>query len=190
MDEGDWTRLAESLADYVESKTNLAVGPINRPPRISRTTLILSGIAISIWLAYFVKRIIGGNTIFHDPRVWLAGSVFVYFFSVSGAMHNIIRNVPMYLVDRNDPSKIVIYYQGSGTQLGLEGFSVGFNFTIVGLLLGYMTHGLVNDRNLARQRVCVIFSLLGCFWGVERVVALKNWKTGYAVHGYWPSRWS
>ncbi|KAF7840662.1 putative dolichyl-diphosphooligosaccharide--protein glycosyltransferase subunit 3B [Senna tora] len=155
MNQGDLTNLAESIAQFIESKSDLVVGPIRRPPRLSRNRVALFSIVLTIWFAYFVKRIIAGDTIFHDQRVWLAGAVFVYFFSVSGTMHNIIRKVPMYLVDPNNPRSFIVYYQGSGTQLGLEGFFVGFLFTIV----------------------------------VKRVVQLKNWKTGYSVHGYWPSRW-
>ncbi|XP_054776246.1 probable dolichyl-diphosphooligosaccharide--protein glycosyltransferase subunit 3B [Prosopis cineraria] len=186
IDQGDWSRLAESMAEFIEMKTNLAVGPIHRPPIISRNKLILIGIGFLIWL---VKNIIVGQTILHDPRVWLTGAVLVYFFSVSGAMHNIIRKVPMFLVDRKDRSKFTVFYRGPGMQLGLEGFCVGFFYTIVGLLLGYVTQALVKVNNVTTQRVVMIFALLFCFWAVRWVVFLSNWKSGYSVHGYWPSSW-
>ncbi|XP_061376534.1 probable dolichyl-diphosphooligosaccharide--protein glycosyltransferase subunit 3B [Gastrolobium bilobum] len=190
MDQSDFSRLAESMADFVEAKTKLSVGPIHRPPVLSRNHLIIIGLAILIWLPFFIKKVLSGQTLLHDPRVWLAGSVFVYFFSVSGAMHNIIRKMPMFLVDRNDPSKLVFFYQGSGMQLGAEGFTVGFLYTVVGLLLAFMTHGLVKVSNVTVQRVIMIFALLVSFLAVKQVVHLDNWKTGYGIHGFWPSSWN
>ncbi|XP_028767846.1 probable dolichyl-diphosphooligosaccharide--protein glycosyltransferase subunit 3B [Neltuma alba] len=189
IDQGDWSRLAESMAEFIEMKSDLTVGPIHRPPLISRNKLILIGIGFLTWLPYISKKITAGQTIFHDPKVWLTGAVFVYFFSVSGAMHNFIRKVPLFLVDRNDRSKFTVFYRGPGMQLGLEGFCVGFFYTAVGLLLGYVTQELVKVNNMATQRMIMIFVLLFCFWAVRWVVFLKNWKTGYAVHGYWPSSW-
>ncbi|WVY97922.1 probable dolichyl-diphosphooligosaccharide--protein glycosyltransferase subunit 3B [Vigna radiata var. radiata] len=190
MDQGDFSRLAESMAEFVEAKTKLSVGPIHRPPVFSRNQLILIAVVIVIWIPFFIKKVITGQTLLHDPKVWLAGSVFVYFFSVSGAMHNIIRKMPMFLVDRNDPSKLVFFYQGSGMQLGAEGFTVGFLYTVVGLLLAFLTHGLVRVRNVSVQRVVMIFALLVSFLAVKQVVYLDNWKTGYGIHGFWPSSWN
>lgn len=190
MDQGDFSRLAESMAEFVEAKTKLSVGPIHRPPILSRNKIILIVVVVLIWLSFFVKKLLTGKTLLHDPRVWLAGSVFVYFFSVSGAMHNIIRKMPMFLQDRNDPSKLVFFYQGSGMQLGAEGFTVGFLYTLVGLLLAFMTHGLVKIKSVPVQRVVMIFALLVCFLAVKQVVFLDNWKTGYGIHGFWPSSWN
>ncbi|KAK7357517.1 hypothetical protein VNO80_16806 [Phaseolus coccineus] len=190
MDQGDFSRLAESMAEFVEAKTKISVGPIHRPPVFSRNQLILIAVVILIWIPFFIKKVITGQTLLHDPKVWLAGSVFVYFFSVSGAMHNIIRKMPMFLVDRNDPSKLVFFYQGSGMQLGAEGFAVGSLYTVVGLLLAFLTHGLVRVRNVTVQRVVMIFALLVSFLAVKQVVHLDNWKTGYGIHGFWPSSWN
>ncbi|XP_020202739.1 probable dolichyl-diphosphooligosaccharide--protein glycosyltransferase subunit 3B [Cajanus cajan] len=190
MDQGDFSRLAESMAEFVESRTKLSVGPIHRPPLFSRNQLILIAVVILVWIPFFVKKVLAGQTLLHDPKVWLAGSVFVYFFSVSGAMHNIIRKMPMFLVDRNDPSRLVFFYQGSGMQLGAEGFAVGFLYTVVGLLLAFLSHGLVRISNVRVQRVVMIFALLVSFLAVKQVVYLDNWKTGYGIHGFWPSSWN
>ncbi|GFZ03198.1 oligosaccharyltransferase complex/magnesium transporter family protein [Actinidia rufa] len=189
MDAGDLSRLAESMAQFVESKTKLTIGPIHRPPMVSKTQLTVLIAALLIWVPFVVKKLISGDTLLHDPKVLLAGSVFVYFFSVSGAMHNIIRNMPMFMADRNDPSKLVFFYQGSGMQLGAEGFAVGSLYTVVGLLLAFVTHVLVRVRNVTVQRLVMIVSLLVSFWAVKMVVSLDNWKTGYGIHMYWPSSW-
>lgn len=144
---------------------------------------------VLIWTPFFVKKLIAGNTILHEKHVWMAGAVIVYFFSVSGTMFNIIRKMPIFMVDRQDPSKLVFFYQGSGMQLGAEGFAVGFLYTIVGLLLAFVTHVLVRVRNRTVQRLFMIFAMFVSFWAVKKVVFLDNWKTGYGIHGYWPSSW-
>lgn len=75
-------------------------------------------------------------------------------------------------------------------QLGAEGFAVGSLYTVVGLLLAFVTHGLVRVRNVTVQRVVMIFALLVSFLAVKQVVHLDNWKTGYGIHGFWPSSWN
>lgn len=177
------------MAEFVEAKTRLTVGPIQRPPPLSRNQLGFLVLALLASAPFLVKRVIAGDTMLHDPKLWLSLSVFVYFFSVSGAMHNIIRNAPMFLSDRADPSKLVFFYQGSGMQLGAEGFAVGFLYTIVGLLLGFTSHVLVYSKDKTMQRGIMVFTLFVSFWAVKKVVSLDNWKTGYSIHGYFPSRW-
>lgn len=189
MDAGDFSRLAESMAEFVESKTQLTVGPIHRPPVISKKQIFVMVAGLLVLLPFVVKRVIAGETLLHDSKLWLSGAVFIYFFSVSGAMHNIIRHMPMFMMDREDPSKLVFFYQGSGMQLGAEGFAVGFLYTVVGLLLAFVTHVLVRVRNVTVQRVVMIVALLVSFWAVKKVVFLDNWKTGYGIHMYWPSSW-
>lgn len=189
MDASDFSRLAESMSEFIESRTNLSIGPITRPPFLSKTQIGLLVAAFLVSLPFIIKKLLAGETFLHDRKFWLAGAVFVYFFSVSGAMHNIIRKMPMFISDRNDPSKLVFFYQGSGMQLGAEGFAVGFLYTIVGLLLAFVTHVLVLVRNRTAQRLVMIVALLVSFWAVRKVVLLDNWKTGYGIHAYMPSRW-
>lgn len=63
-----------------------------------------------------VKSLVLGNTLLHDWTVWLSGALFLYFFSVSGTMFNLIRQMPMFLSDRDDPNKLVFFYQGPELQ--------------------------------------------------------------------------
>ncbi|XP_042505456.1 probable dolichyl-diphosphooligosaccharide--protein glycosyltransferase subunit 3B [Macadamia integrifolia] len=189
MDQNDFARMAESMAQFVEVKTKVTVGPIERPPPLSKKQIGFLLALVLISAPFVVKRVIAGDTLFQDPKLWLSLAVFVYFFSVSGAMHNIIRKMPMFLADRNDPSKLIFFYQGSGMQLGAEGFAIGFLYTVVGLLLAFVTHLLIRVRNVTVQRVFMITALLVSFWAVRKVIYLDNWKTGYGVHGFWPSSW-
>ncbi|XP_057796912.1 probable dolichyl-diphosphooligosaccharide--protein glycosyltransferase subunit 3B [Salvia miltiorrhiza] len=189
MDAADYSRLADSMAEFIESRAKLTVGPIHRPPVVSKKQIAFIVVVILIWTPFFLKKLIAGNTIFHDKNIWMAGAVFVYFFSVSGAMFNIIRKMPIFIADRQDPSKLVFFYQGSGMQLGAEGFSIGFLYTIVGLLLAFVTHVLVRVKNKTVQRVVMLFVLFVSFWAVKKVIFLDNWKTGYGIHGYMPTSW-
>lgn len=95
----------------------------------------------------------------------------------------------MFLTDRNDPNKVVFFYQGSGMQLGAEGFAIGSLYTVVGLLLGFVTHVLVRVRSLGVQRGFMAVAILVSYWAVRKVIYLDNWKTGYGIHGFWPSSW-
>eukprot|EP00262_Sarcandra_glabra_P001634 TRINITY_DN11763_c0_g1_i1.p1 TRINITY_DN11763_c0_g1~~TRINITY_DN11763_c0_g1_i1.p1 ORF type:complete len:339 (-),score=10.19 TRINITY_DN11763_c0_g1_i1:367-1383(-) len=189
MDQSDFARMADSMVDFVESRTKLTVGSIVRPPAISKKQIGLLVLGLVIAAPFLVKRVLAGETPLHDPKVWLSFAIFIYFFSVSGAMYNIIRKMPMFLSDRNDPSKLVFFYQGSGMQLGAEGFAVGFLYTVVGLLLGFVTHYLVLVRNVTAQRGIMFIAILVSAWAVKKVVYLDNWKTGYGIHGFWPSGW-
>ncbi|OIW12835.1 hypothetical protein TanjilG_24768 [Lupinus angustifolius] len=190
MSKGDTTRFAESMAEFIEFKTNISVGPIHRPPLLSRIHIILITLAILAFIPYFIKKFIAGQTLFHSRKLWLAGSLFVYFFSVSGCMNNIIKKAPMYLVDNNNPSKLVFFYQGHGMQLGAEGFIVGFLYTVVGLLLAFLTQGLVKVSNVIVKTLVMLIALAVSVLIVKQVVVLTNWKTGYGIHGFWPSGWN
>ncbi|EOA35370.1 hypothetical protein CARUB_v10020563mg [Capsella rubella] len=189
MDQSDYSRLAESMAEFVEQRTKLKVGPIQRPPLLSKSQIGFIVALIAIATPFVIKRILKGETLLHDRRLWLSGAIFIYFFSVAGTMHNIIRKMPMFLQDRNDPNKLVFFYQGSGMQLGAEGFAVGFLYTVVGLLLAFVTNVLVRVKNLNAQRLIMLLALFISFWAVKKVVYLDNWKTGYGIHPYWPSSW-
>ncbi|XP_043690137.1 probable dolichyl-diphosphooligosaccharide--protein glycosyltransferase subunit 3B [Telopea speciosissima] len=189
MGQNEFARMADSIAEFVEAKTRLTIGPIERPPLLSKKQIGFLLVLIVIWAPFLVKRLLVGDTLLQNPKLWLSFAVFVYFLSVSGTMHNIIRQMPMFLADRDDPSKLTFFYQGSGMQLGAESFAIGFLYTIVGLLLAFATHLLVRVRNVMVQRAFMIFVLFVSFWAVKKVVYLDNWKTGYGVHGFWPSSW-
>ncbi|GAB4830936.1 Probable dolichyl-diphosphooligosaccharide--protein glycosyltransferase subunit 3B [Ancistrocladus abbreviatus] len=189
LDQGDFSRLAESMAEFIESRTKIPVGPIHRPPMFSTKQILFLMLGLTIWAPFAIKKILAGHTLLHDRKFWLCGAIFVYFFSVSGTMFNIIRKMPMFVADRSDPPKLVFFYQGSGMQLGAEGFAVGFLYTVVGLLLAFMTHGVDKIRNVMAQRILMVVAMIISFWAVQKVVYLDNWKTGYGIHAYWPSSW-
>merc|ERR1711915_137705 len=189
IEQNEIGRAAEGIAAFVESKTKYRVGSIERPPPISKKQVIFVGGVLVLAAPFVVKRILTQDTPLHDPKVWLASAVFIYFFSVSGAMHNIIRKMPLFMTDRDNPNKLVFFVQGSGVQLGAEGFAVGFLYTLVGLLLAFVTHFLAYVKTQNAQRLLMLITMAVSFWAVKKVIFLDNWKTGYGIHGFWPSAW-
>lgn len=189
MEPRDFSRHAEGMASFVESKTNQKVGTIERPSPVTKKQLVILIGGLLAVAPFIIKKLMAGNTPLHDPKVWASFALFVYFFSVSGGMHNIIRGMPLFMADRNNPSKLIFFYQASGMQLGAEGFAVGFLYTVFGLALAFITHFLVEVKSQTAQRTVMVTCMAIGFWVARQVIYLDNWKTGYSIHGYWPNRW-
>ncbi|KAL9236909.1 hypothetical protein vseg_011523 [Gypsophila vaccaria] len=190
MQPRDFSELAKSMSKFIESKTELTLGPINRPPLIPPRLLAVILIIIAILTPIFIKLLIKGHTLLNGRKIWMLGATFIYLFSVSGTMYNIINKVPMFIIGNvKGQSKPIFFFQESGVQLGAEGYIVGFLYTVIGVLLGFMTHGIVKVRSLMAQRVMMAVVLVTSVWVVKKVVYLDNWKTGYDVHAHWPSNW-
>ncbi|XP_004232741.1 probable dolichyl-diphosphooligosaccharide--protein glycosyltransferase subunit 3B [Solanum lycopersicum] len=189
MDASGYSMGADSMKEFVEMNADVNLGPIHAPPFIPKKMMMIIGAGFLIWSPFLVKKFVIGNTHLQNKYIWMVASILLYFFSVSGTMYTIIRKAPLFLIDRNDPGKYHIFYQGSGMQLGAEGFAVGFLYTIVGLLLALMTHVLLHLKNRGTQSLLMALGLFVSFWAVKRVIYLNNWKTGYGVHAYWPSGW-
>lgn len=189
MDASGYFMGAVSMKEFVETNTDVNVGPIQSHPVIPKKMMMIMGAGFFIWSPFLVKKFVIGNTLLQNKYLWMVGSILVYFFSVAGTMYTIIRKAPLLLIDRNDPGKYHYFYRGSGMQLGAEGFTVGFLYTIVGLLLAVITHVLLHLKTRGTQTLLMALGLFVSFWAVKRVIYLNNWKTGYGVHAYWPSHW-
>lgn len=189
MEQSEMFRNAEGMVSFVEAKTRQVVGHIERPPAFSKKQLIVLVGGLLVASPFVIKRIMAKDTIMHDPRFWAFNAVVVYFFSVSGGMHNIIRGMPFFTQDRNNPGKLQFFYHGTGMQLGAEGFVIGSLYTLVGLLLAFVTHLLHEIRSKTAQRFFMLVIMAISFIAVRKVITLDNWKTGYYIHGYWPNRW-
>lgn len=182
-------RNAEGVASFVTAKTGEECGAIERPPFLSKNRMLAVLGLVLVAAPIVGKKLAAPRSPLRNTRVWMAGALGIYFFSVSGGMHNIIRKMPLFMVDRNDPSKLVFFYQGSGMQLGTEGFVVGFLYTVVGLLLGFVTHLAPHFSSKNAQRIIMIVAITVSFISVRKVISLDNWKTGYRIYAFWPLRW-
>jgi len=84
------------------------------------------------------------------------------------------------------PYSLIIFFDA----VHLHGNSfVGFLYTVVGLLLAFVTNVVVRVKKLDEQRMAMLLALSISFWAVRKVVYLDNWKTGYEIYPYWPSSW-
>lgn len=64
-------------------------------------------------------------------------------------------------------------------QLGTEGFVVGFLYTIVGVLLGFVTHFAPMMRSKVAQRVVMLVVITVSFVAVRKVSWLDLHSEGY-----------
>ena len=69
------------------------------PPVFVAAVLALGFLAYNLYYAPFMKNL----------ALWVFGVLVVYWFSVSGGMHNIIRGVPMYYPDQNGQIKVPLH---------------------------------------------------------------------------------
>lgn len=190
MSQSEFPRSAEGMVLFVQAKTKQKFAAIERPPPISRTQMWFLIAAFLATTPFIIKKLIAPDSPLREPIIWCSMAILVYFFSVSGGMHNIIRSMPLFMHDRNHPGKLIFFYQGSGMQLGTEGFVVGFLYTVVGLLLGFVTHFAPQIRSKLAQRIVMLLAIAISFLAVRKVISLDNWKTGYWIHAFWPSRWT
>jgi oligosaccharyltransferase complex subunit gamma len=190
MSQSEFPRSAEGMSMFVEAKTKQKSAAIERPPPISKWQMWFLVLAFLATTPFIIKKLIAPDSPMREPRLWCTIAILVYFFSVSGGMHNIIRRMPLFMQDRNQPGKLLFFYQGSGMQLGAEGFVVGFLYTVVGLLLGFITQFAARIKSRMVQQILVLVGIAISFLAVRKVVLLDNWKTGYWIHAFWPTRWT
>lgn len=96
---------AEDFATFLLDKTGIKIEKIERPsfsrsrwfPIVFVAAVLTGGsIAYQLYYAEFMKNLV----------LWVLGVLFVYWFSVSGGMHNIIRGVPLYYPDQDGKVKV------------------------------------------------------------------------------------
>lgn len=66
------------------------------PPVFVAAVLAMGFLAYNLYNAPFMKNL----------GLWVFGVLVIYWFSVSGGMHNIIRGVPMYYPDQSGQVKV------------------------------------------------------------------------------------
>lgn len=93
------------MATFLRDKTGINIEKIDRPSFMRSgwfpvvflaAVLTLGAVAYNLYYAEFMKNLV----------LWTMGVLFVYWFSVSGGMHNIIRGVPLYYPDQEGKIKV------------------------------------------------------------------------------------
>lgn len=169
------------MVSFVREKTGIDIGKVDKPtifqawwfPFVALSFLSsILYIAYKIFYADFMK-----NMVFYA-----LATLFVYWFSVSGGMHNIIRGMPMVTIDPN--SKAPRYFMPGQGQLGTEGFVMGSLYTSVGLAFALVVYIAPKAKSASTQRIIAYFGLFTAFICVQQVIGVYTWKTGYHWRKY------
>lgn len=135
---------AESITEFIKGRTSLPHGAIDRPSFVKSPLFplfalaFLAGGGLVAWKLY-------NSWIVRLTWLWGLGSLAVYGFSTSGGMYNIIRGMPMYVMDRG--GKIRWWMEGRSGQFGAEGFVMGSSYILFSSLISLMVYGLPHVKN-------------------------------------------
>lgn len=138
--------------------------------------LLLAAVALAgaiVYKAYYSKRL-------RTATPWLCLSLAVYWFSVSGSMFTIIRNVPMFTVDRKSGAYSFFTSQ-FGVQLGAEGLCIGGLYLAAALAALAITHGAPLLQKAWLQRAVVYSSATAMTFAAVTALRLYVAKTGYGI---------
>ena len=87
------------MGDFLADRTGFKASGIERPSFL-RSPLFPLALLGFLSAAAFVFYQLYYAEFMKNTLIWTAAIIFVYWFSVSGGMHNIIRGVPMQHWDR------------------------------------------------------------------------------------------
>ena len=108
--------------------------------------------------------------------LYICGSLVVYWFSMSGGMYNIIRNVPFVGMDRRT-GKAMLFMSGSG-QMGAEGFIMGTSVVAFGMLMAHFIF-LVPTMSDATERRKTCYGIMLVGWVLlSWICGTHQWKVG------------
>lgn len=170
---------AEAFADFVKKRAGIAAEIPNEEGIAPHLALLffLLFISASIWTAIRLYQ----SPIVQSRILWMTGSLFICWFSTSGGMFNIIRNVP-FVLPRD--GKIQTFYQGNGSQLGAEGFMMGTLYVLFSLAVLVMTYGPAKMSDPSMRRLLLVGSLACAVFFLKQVVNMYTMKTGYPLEQY------
>ncbi len=95
---------AEEMAGFVADRTGFKVDKIDRPSFFRSAFFppaALAALAAGAWAAWLLYQ----APFMRQLWIYALGSLFVFWFSVSGGMHNIIRGVPLYYFNQQGQAR-------------------------------------------------------------------------------------
>lgn len=142
------------------------------PPVFVAAVLTMGFLAYNLYYAPFMKNL----------ALWVFGVLVIYWFSVSGGMHNIIRGVPMYYPDQN--GQVKVFMPSNHGQLGAEGFIMGSMYLGFGLSVAALTFAVPKLASESSRRYAACACIFSAFMIFRQIVSLYTWKTGYRWRTY------
>ncbi|KAL6784078.1 hypothetical protein ACKKBG_A04710 [Auxenochlorella protothecoides x Auxenochlorella symbiontica] len=177
----DYPWSAETIAGWVTETAGLPAVEINRP------SLLKSRFAPVFMLLFMASAAVLGYRLYHAPFlrhtwIYMAGSLVIYWFSVSGGMYIIIRGMPFVQFDQRTRSSN-LFLPGQG-QLGAEGYIMGTQYLLFGLAVAAGTHLLPRVRDSAARRRLGYALVAGGALLMRSIMGTHHWKTGMTTHWY------
>ncbi|GMH39009.1 hypothetical protein BSKO_06907 [Bryopsis sp. KO-2023] len=172
---------AETIAEFVKSRTGLAVEEI---PRYSITRspyfvlIVLAGLGVAGMTAYNLYY----SAFMQNKWIYIVGTVGVCWFATSGGMFNIIRGVPFAIPARD--GSLQLFYPSAGQQLGAEGFMVGTGYLIFSGMVLVMKNVVPKTRSKSMRRMMFYLSLTVALIIFRQIAWAYVTKTGYQMRHY------
>ena len=160
-------------------QTGISVGEIVKPSLLTSPftpVLFLATVAAGAYVAYHLYY----ADFMKNQLIWTSGTLFVFWFAVSGGMHNIIRGVPMYFYDPN-AGKVQMFLNQAQAQLGAEGFIMGSMTMAFALSVATLSYVAPKMSNPFWQRVVCWAALIIGGFSLRSLVTSYQWKTGHRM---------
>ena len=173
---------ADDFVRFVRDRCPGAAGAPGVPPPPSAAPAIVAAVLATLllvgvpagWKFY-------NSPLAAHPALWTVGALVIYWFSVSGGMHNIIRGMPMVAPNRDGTVRLFLDQSG---QLGAEGFIMGTLYTTVGLAFAFVAYAVPRLAAEQTRRIAGFVALAVAWFAYTRVVSIHQWKTGFSWHTY------
>ena len=172
---------AEDMVSFVRDRTGYDIGRVDKPAVTQSWWSPFIALSFLSSLAYVGYKIMYAD-VMKNMLLYALATLFVYWFSVSGGMHNIIRGMPMVTI--NPQTKTPQYFMPGQGQLGTEGFVMGSLYTLVGLAFGLVVYVAPKAKSVSSRRMLAYGGLMVAFICFRQVVGLYTWKTGYHWRRY------
>lgn len=172
----------KDIGAFVQERTGLNPGDLSAVGAASRSRFLPLVTLIFVGAVCYIGFLLSQAPFMRWPQLYALGAVVIYWFSTSGGMFNIIRNVPMVGYDRQSSQSIV--FTRSQGQMGAEGYIMGSLYTLFGLLLATFVWLLPSVKNDSTRRVRG-WVVLGLMALTLRIVLYNHeWKTYMRSHWY------
>ena len=157
----------------------MSVGEIVKPsfltsaffPPLALATLALGGyVAFQLYYAEFMR----------NQLIWTTSTLVVFWFAVSGGMHNIIRGVPMYFFD-HQAGKVQMFLNQAQGQLGAEGFIMGSMTMAFALSIATLSYVAPKMSDPAWQRGVCWTALVVAGLSLQNLLTCYTWKTNHRL---------
>lgn len=172
---------AEDMVAFVRDRTGYDIGRVVKPAASQSWWFPFVALSFLSSLAYVGYKIMYAD-VMRNMLMYALATLLVYWFSVSGGMHNIIRGMPMVTI--NPQTKTPQYFMPGQGQLGTEGFVMGSLYTLVGLAFALVVYVAPKAKSASSRRMVAYGGLCVAFICFRQVVGLYTWKTGYHWRKY------